>query len=740
MRSSEIWRHGGRVATTHRNQKRFAVKVLRPSSRSRQSPAALRSRGVRRQQSATPRRGCDPRRRRCRGRGRFPRRWAARRGRRRAPLAGDRSSAPSRGRPRDGAPAARHARRAHEKAPSTATSSRRTFFAREARSKSSTSGSRGFGTRPRRASRHTGSSLAHPRSWRPSRPRETRADRRARRTCGPSEHDVHAPLGELRPPRREWTADGHPGGDEAGPFPRIGVPQIRRRRSSPDIVNQALSSIRPIASPRLRCETPWWRCTSPFRSGGDACAASVAPRRGRDSARHSAGEVASSPAPRSGIPNPGAGSVRIPPRRRRSRRSGRALPAGRRRSQSRRGVRHRCDPCPKATMAASPRRRRRRFARSRRASPSPRAAARSPFPRRCSPRPPLRPPRPRPPRPRPPRPLLGSRARRSPRISPPTAAVEVNGVSVPVKGGAVHLEGALGSAHIVHLVSGLRDAVYPVIITEAAPSRGASRSRTHRRPRRRRGRDDVHPKHETPPAPPSASGSSAGFRPHPEDGMRRGGSLFLGAAALLFFAFFALAARAQPVAPGAAVSVAPGRDAKRDEALPHFGSALRTSIARSGRPLLPVSPGARALSDPRRHEKRRDLYAPREPLRRRARDVRGAPPRLPRSLRARSRARDRADRRGLTRYVGSLAITGAETGANVIVDGRERGVLPLPSPIELSVGSRLVRVSKEGFSPFERRVEIASGQASALDVRLEPLARSGAGARPRASGAPPRRR
>jgi len=79
----------------------------------------------------------------------------------------------------------------------------------------------------------------------------------------------------------------------------------------------------------------------------------------------------------------------------------------------------------------------------------------------------------------------------------------------------------------------------------------------------------------------------------------------------------------------------------------------------------------------------------------------------------------------LQRLVGALAIDGAEPGASVSVDGRARGTCPLPAPLRLSVGSHVVRVFKEGFMPFEQRVDVASGQAARLEARLTALTRSG---------------
>jgi hypothetical protein len=77
----------------------------------------------------------------------------------------------------------------------------------------------------------------------------------------------------------------------------------------------------------------------------------------------------------------------------------------------------------------------------------------------------------------------------------------------------------------------------------------------------------------------------------------------------------------------------------------------------------------------------------------------------------------------LSLHVGSLAIEGAEAGARIVVDSRERGVFPLAAPLRLAVGSHVVRVSKVGFSPLERTIEIASGRATGIDAKLDPTPR-----------------
>jgi serine/threonine-protein kinase len=50
-------------------------------------------------------------------------------------------------------------------------------------------------------------------------------------------------------------------------------------------------------------------------------------------------------------------------------------------------------------------------------------------------------------------------------IAPPTAAVEVDGTAAPVASGSVDLSGAPGSMHMVHIVAAGRDSTFPVLLT-----------------------------------------------------------------------------------------------------------------------------------------------------------------------------------------------------------------------------------------------------------------------------------
>ncbi|AUX45253.1 hypothetical protein SOCE26_067340 [Sorangium cellulosum] len=84
--------------------------------------------------------------------------------------------------------------------------------------------------------------------------------------------------------------------------------------------------------------------------------------------------------------------------------------------------------------------------------------------------------------------------------------------------------------------------------------------------------------------------------------------------------------------------------------------------------------------------------------------------------------REVVELRGL---VGTIEIDGAEPGAGVTIDGQSRGEFPLLAPLRVTAGSHVVRLAKEGFEPFERRVEVAGGQTARVAARLRALMRAG---------------
>lgn len=74
--------------------------------------------------------------------------------------------------------------------------------------------------------------------------------------------------------------------------------------------------------------------------------------------------------------------------------------------------------------------------------------------------------------------------------------------------------------------------------------------------------------------------------------------------------------------------------------------------------------------------------------------------------------------------VGSIEVSANVTGL-VVIDGRMRGSLPLPSPIRVMPGPHTLRVMKDGFDTFENEVEVRAGETVPIDARLTRLARAG---------------
>ena len=79
----------------------------------------------------------------------------------------------------------------------------------------------------------------------------------------------------------------------------------------------------------------------------------------------------------------------------------------------------------------------------------------------------------------------------------------------------------------------------------------------------------------------------------------------------------------------------------------------------------------------------------------------------------------------LRALVGSIEIDAAEPGAMIVIDGRQRGTYPTPAPLRVPSGSHVVRVFKQGFVPFETRVEVASRQVQRVETKLLALTESG---------------
>ncbi|MEJ7728418.1 MAG: PEGA domain-containing protein [Polyangiaceae bacterium] len=193
--------------------------------------------------------------------------------------------------------------------------------------------------------------------------------------------------------------------------------------------------------------------------------------------------------------------------------------------------------------------------------------------------------------------------------------------------------------------------------------------------------------------------------------------------ALLLPLWLAAPARAQQPAPGAPPAADP--DARREEARTRFqrgvtffeASAWDAALAEflRSRELFPTRSATKnaavCLRKLKRHDEALDAY---QSLLREFPD-----------LPAEDRAAAEKAAEELAALVGTIELRGVRSGATVVVDGRTRGVTPLPGPLRVSAGTRAVRVHREGTSPFEARVDVAGGQTRVVEVQLLALTASG---------------
>jgi len=83
------------------------------------------------------------------------------------------------------------------------------------------------------------------------------------------------------------------------------------------------------------------------------------------------------------------------------------------------------------------------------------------------------------------------------------------------------------------------------------------------------------------------------------------------------------------------------------------------------------------------------------------------------------------ERSRIERFIGAIAIDGGVPGAQVIVDGRLRGTLPLDGPIRVSVGTRVVRLTMPGWASFEVTARVASGETARVSATLAMVVQRG---------------
>jgi len=75
--------------------------------------------------------------------------------------------------------------------------------------------------------------------------------------------------------------------------------------------------------------------------------------------------------------------------------------------------------------------------------------------------------------------------------------------------------------------------------------------------------------------------------------------------------------------------------------------------------------------------------------------------------------------------VGTIEILEAPEGASITVDGVDQGKAPLKGPLRVSAGNHSIRVVKDGFLPFEIRLDVVGRQAAKVRAQLAPLTQAG---------------
>jgi hypothetical protein len=79
----------------------------------------------------------------------------------------------------------------------------------------------------------------------------------------------------------------------------------------------------------------------------------------------------------------------------------------------------------------------------------------------------------------------------------------------------------------------------------------------------------------------------------------------------------------------------------------------------------------------------------------------------------------------LRALVGTIEIQGAEPGASIVISSEDRGEYPPVKPIRVAAGNHVVRIFKEGYEPFDTRIDVAGGQVAFITAKLTKLKDSG---------------
>jgi len=82
-------------------------------------------------------------------------------------------------------------------------------------------------------------------------------------------------------------------------------------------------------------------------------------------------------------------------------------------------------------------------------------------------------------------------------------------------------------------------------------------------------------------------------------------------------------------------------------------------------------------------------------------------------------------RKALRGFYSSVYLDGAPDGATVLVDGVEAGKTPLLDALPLDLGSRVLRLERAGFEPFEVKLDIPGATEVTVPITMKRLADAG---------------
>jgi hypothetical protein len=74
----------------------------------------------------------------------------------------------------------------------------------------------------------------------------------------------------------------------------------------------------------------------------------------------------------------------------------------------------------------------------------------------------------------------------------------------------------------------------------------------------------------------------------------------------------------------------------------------------------------------------------------------------------------------LAEKTGAVTITVNEAGAQVTIDDKPAGTAPLATPVRLTAGPHRIRVTKDGFVPFDQAPNVGAGTSTTVQATLAP--------------------